>query len=488
MHIEKLIETIKQIYIDKTTGELSISFGDKNRYIYFINGNIRYARSEFENERVGQFFIKDGLIDEVTLEKALVEAKNNNQILGEYLKGQGIASSDKLKESVKKLIIHIATRAFVENISNLNFQKQQQFIDDAILLKLSTVSVLLEGTRMLKDTFIFENFLSEFKEKIPVLIDNPDTLFQELSLTPHEGYILSRIDKSSTISQIAAVTGLLELEVSKLMFALNAVGMVYFKSQNESTARQDKEQQSEKPITRDEAFVEEVEKFYAMLDKMNYYDILEVSRNSSEEDIKKGYVKQIKKFHPDRHSAKLYFDITAKLEAITNKVTEANNTLSNKSKRSLYDGELRKKDEEKMRSRDVDQKEQIYQNAMTLLREGRSYHAITMLQRGIQVAPNDKRFNLELGKLLSYREETTDKAKYHLKKVLKIDAGCTECYLFLARIAKKQGDINEAKKYFSDLATFDPGNKEAEEFLNGGGNKKNDIFSSFKNLFGKKKK
>ncbi len=489
MHIEKLLETIKKIYIDKTTGELTISFNGKNRYIYFINGNIRYARSEFENERVGQFFIKDGLIDEATLEKALVEAKNNNQILGEYLKEQGIASADKLKEAVKKLIVHIATRAFVEEISNLNFQKQQQFIDDAILLKLSTGSVLLEGTRMLKDTFIFENFLNEFKEKVPVLIDNPDTLFQELALTPHEGYIMSRIDKVSTMSQIAAVTGLPELEVSKMMYALNAVGMIYFKDKDENLDSQaDKEQTNEKTVTRDEAFVEEVEKFHAMLDKMNYYDILEVSRNSSEEDIKKGYVKQIKKFHPDRHSAKLYFDITSKLEAITNKVTEANNTLSDKAKRSLYDGELRKKDEEKMRSRDVDQKEQIYQNAMTLLREGRSYHAITMLQRGIQIAPNDKRFNLELGKLLSHREETADKAKYYLKKVLKIDPGCTECYLFLARMAKKQGDMNEAKKYFSDLATFDPGNSEAEEFLNGSGNDKKDIFASLKGLFGKKKK
>jgi len=495
LQIENLLDTIKKTYMDKATGELTITFETGNRYIYFINGNIRYARSEFENERVGQFFLKDNLITEEQLEKSLIEAKNSNKILGEYLKENGLANGDLLREAVKKLIVHISTRAFTEEMKTLNFQKQQQFIDDSILLKISTGSVLLEGTRMIKDTFVFENFLTENKERVPVLTDNPGDLFNELHLTPHEGYIMSRIDKVTSMNQIASITGIPELDVSKMLYALNTVGIIYFKdasmngnANNEPNNGNLTGAEVSKEKIRDEAIVEGVERFYRILDKANHYDILEVSREASAEDIKKGYIKQIKKFHPDKHSAKIYFDITGKLETITDKVTQAHNTLSDKEKKERYDHELKQKDDRKMRNRDVDQKEQIYQNAMNLLRGGRHYHAITMFQRGIQIAPNDKRFNLELGKLLSHREESAEKAKYYLKKVLKIDPSCIDCYLFLARMAKKQGNTLEAKKYFTDLATFDPTNKEAEEFLNGKANDKKDILSSFKGMFGKKNK
>lgn len=507
VEIEKLLNTIKKVFMDKTTGELELTFKERKRYIYFINGNIRYARSEFPSEKVGQFFLKDNLISEEVLNNALIESKRENKILGEYLKEKKMANKDDLRESVKNLIYHIATKAFIDDITNLNFQKQQQFIDDSILLKISTANVLLEGTRLISETFVFENFLNEFEDKIPVLTDNPGDLFKELQLNPHEGFILSRIDKSSSLKQISTFTGLPKLEVGKMLYALNTVGLIYFTDKNQTSehineidldqvvddisSNEDCVIEDDTPkvrkVTRDESFIEEVDRFHNIIKKLNHYDILEVSRSSSPEDVKKGYIKQIKRYHPDKHSSKIYFDIISKLETITNKVTEAYNTLTDEIKKEAYDHELKKIDDEKMRNRDIDQKDQIYQNAMSLLREGRQYHAVTMLQRGIQIAPNDKRFNLELGKLLSYKAESAEKAKYYLKKVIKLDPSCKECYLFLARIAKKDGDISEAKKYYSDLTTFDPGNSEAETYLSGGVNNKKDVFSSFKGLFGKKK-
>lgn len=508
--IEELLNTIKKVFIDKATGELEIEFNSGKRYIYFINGNIRYARSEFDSEKVGQFFLKDSLITNEQLENALIEAKNENKILGEYLSDKNIAKKDDLKESVKKLIVHIATQAFVDGFEKMNFQRQQQYIDDSILLKVSTANVLLEGSRLINDNSVFQNFLNENKERIPFLTDNPNDLIKELHLNPQEGFIMSRIDNSTTLNQIASFTGLPDIEVAKMIYALNTVGLIFLKDNNNPTVEvveTDKEEQINfedhtsgedavieeeespkvKKVKRDEAFVEYVERFNRGVEKMNYYDILDISREASEDDIKKGYIKQIKRFHPDRHSAKIYFDIVSHLENITNKVTEAYNCLTDPIKKEQYDVDLKKKDDAKLRNRDVDQKDQIFQNAMSLLREGRQYHAVTMLQRGLQIAPSDKRFNLELGKLLSHRDETSEKAKFLLKKVIKIDPSCTDSYLFLARMAKRQGDDSEARKFYNDLLTFDPLNKEAEEYLNGGKEDKKDIFSSFKGMFGKKK-
>ncbi len=63
----------------------------------------------------------------------------------------------------------------------------------------------------------------------------------------------------------------------------------------------------------------------------DYYDILGVSKNASDEDIKKAYKKKAKQYHPDLNSG----DTSS--EGNFKKVNEAFSVLGNKQKRSNYD-------------------------------------------------------------------------------------------------------------------------------------------------------
>ena len=62
---------------------------------------------------------------------------------------------------------------------------------------------------------------------------------------------------------------------------------------------------------------------------MNYYEILEISKNSNTKNIKKHYYELSKKYHPDKNNGKS--DEKFKL------LSEAYSTLSNPKKRYLYD-------------------------------------------------------------------------------------------------------------------------------------------------------
>ena len=68
-----------------------------------------------------------------------------------------------------------------------------------------------------------------------------------------------------------------------------------------------------------------------MADKRDYYEVLEVSKGASEEDIKKAYRKLAKKYHPDLNPN----DKTA--EAKFKEVNEAYEVLSDQDKRERYD-------------------------------------------------------------------------------------------------------------------------------------------------------
>ena len=65
---------------------------------------------------------------------------------------------------------------------------------------------------------------------------------------------------------------------------------------------------------------------------MNYYDILKIDKNASEQEIKESYKQMVKRYHPD-----LYPGNKAKAESITRDLNEAYETLSDPEKKTIYD-------------------------------------------------------------------------------------------------------------------------------------------------------
>lgn len=71
-----------------------------------------------------------------------------------------------------------------------------------------------------------------------------------------------------------------------------------------------------------------------MADKKNYYDILGVGKNATQDEIKSAYRKLAKQYHPDFHPG------DAAAAEKFKEINEANETLSDENKRKQYDYEL----------------------------------------------------------------------------------------------------------------------------------------------------
>lgn len=66
----------------------------------------------------------------------------------------------------------------------------------------------------------------------------------------------------------------------------------------------------------------------------NYYEVLEVNRNASAEEIKKSYRKLARKYHPDINPG------NPEAEALFKKINEAYSTLSDNTAKEVYDAKL----------------------------------------------------------------------------------------------------------------------------------------------------
>ena len=69
----------------------------------------------------------------------------------------------------------------------------------------------------------------------------------------------------------------------------------------------------------------------------NYYEILEVSENASQEVIEKAYKALVKKYHPDLQPNEKKHDAEDKIKIIN----EAYDILSNQQKKENYDRQLK---------------------------------------------------------------------------------------------------------------------------------------------------
>ena len=72
----------------------------------------------------------------------------------------------------------------------------------------------------------------------------------------------------------------------------------------------------------------------------NYYDILQINKNASQEIIEKAYKVLVKKYHPDLQEDDLKHEYEEKLKLIN----EAYEILSDEEKRKQYDLELSQKE------------------------------------------------------------------------------------------------------------------------------------------------
>ena len=70
---------------------------------------------------------------------------------------------------------------------------------------------------------------------------------------------------------------------------------------------------------------------YIMAEKRDYYEVLGVSKNASDDEIKKAYRKLAVKYHPDRNPG------DKEAEAKFKEINEAHEVLSDKQKRARYD-------------------------------------------------------------------------------------------------------------------------------------------------------
>jgi hypothetical protein len=187
--------------------------------------------------------------------------------------------------------------------------------------------------------------------RVPAPVSGVDVLSLPLSTT--EGFVLSRVDGSTSVDDISMMSGIDKarlLAILERLAELGAVRLSWYQPARRPEAKQPPK--SAKRAAADEHFAATPPRYlsseldapgeiplelkrrilnaYYGLEDKNFYELLGVARTADRAVVRSAYFELSKTFHPDSQFGKQLYSFKPKMEEVFKKLTEAYEVLGKK--------------------------------------------------------------------------------------------------------------------------------------------------------------
>jgi tetratricopeptide (TPR) repeat protein len=230
--------------------------------------------------------------------------------------------------------------------------------------------------------------------------------------------------------------------------------------------------------------------FRDTLPAMTLYQILDIPKSASEEEVKKAYFALARRFHPDRFDRHIALEFKAQIDEVFDGITNAYRVLSNKESRRVYDAKT-------ATAQTQDDVQDTYRKADTKFRQGKTLHgqgrydeAIAYLEEAVRIRKDKGDYFLLLAMCESKLPPYVKKAEQDFRKAIQLEPWNPEGYVGLGLLCKAEGMQTRAIKQLEKALEAEPDHASAREALNeltGGPKKASKGFFGM-DLFGSKKK
>ncbi len=483
---------LRDIFLRKNRGRLSFYHQNFQKFLFFQEGFLVYAKTNHPLELLGEVLFRLGKLSKQCFDRIdeYIEPKKS---IGTVLVENGLITKESLKEGLIYQMREIVLNMFSIFDAGFKFQDKVDFSEQEFDVKLKISTLIEEGVRGMKHDPALEKFLAK---KIPF----SKSIDFYLRLTEQERKLFDMIKGESTAEELLSQSNLKNDFFWKSLYLLYCLNLVDFKKETDQEEEKPSspeitEPKPEEPEEDVKDRIAEVLEFHERLDNLNYYQILNVSQEDSLDDLKKSYFKLARKFHPDLFGRYLPPETLQKIDEVFDQITKAYNTLSDENRKGDYEKE-RKSPIEDTRRNQAKEADKRFRQGKTLFDQGRYEEALVFLEQAVRLAQDKAKYFLLLAmtqaKLHVYRKE----AEKNFIRATKLEPWNAEALAGLGLLYKREGLHIKAKKQFERALQIDPDHRIAKKELYGekksaGKTSLKDI--SFKSLlkrdfFGKKKK
>jgi curved DNA-binding protein CbpA len=458
---------LSDIFLDlqrnEKTGILEVKDGNICKKIYIKNGDITFAASNLEEDRLGEVLIKAGRLTLEQYSHSFDVMKKTGKRHGSVLVELGYLKPKEVFLAVTNQVEEIILSLFQWKEGRFEFKEGPLPSEEVITLKLSAANLIYRGCKRMDNITNIRNTFPPM-DAILYYSKDPLNLFQDIKLYEKDKEIVSLIDGSRTLQEIFSMSPLNNFETVKTLHALISARIIEIHEKDEMGDKIGEEVLREtEEVVLDSSFVEKVEELYNKLESSNYYELLEVTKWSTADDIKRAYYKKAKEFHPDRHFYLTSNTLKNKLDNLFSTLTIAYKTLSDLKMKKEYDESLSSRTLPGT-GRNLDMAKAKFEEGKMALKKRLFADAAALFGQAVYLDNSVPDYHFYLGLTLE-NEKKLHEAEDAVNKALKL-APFNALYMAeLGHIYLELGLNLRAKTTFEKAIKFDPSNERATEGL-----------------------
>ena len=470
-----LARLLVQLNRNRKVGTLSLTTASFTKKIYLSEGDVIFASSTYEDDRLGEMLIKAGKITVEQYDKSveiLKSTKNKRQ--GAILVELGYLTPKDLFWGVKYQVKEIIHSMFIIEEGEYEFREGELPTQEVITLRMSIGNLIYAGVNKIVNWTRIRKEMPH-TDSVLKLSEDPLSLFQDIELSQQDKKILSLVDGKRTIKEIIDSSWMGSFDALKVLYVLWSIGMLEGLISAGGEAAETEDAKAEDTVTltniftplseEDEILLRKVDEIYSRIGSLTMPELLEVEGKADSETIKRNYYRLAKEFHPDRYFSSTDPSIKIKLTTIFDAITKAYNILKDDQKRDEYLASLLgPKQKESAPDADVRAAEQ-FREGVTDFKKGDFWGAIDKFKWATKMAPKNTNYWSYLSLAYSKVPGRVKEAEEALLTAMKLDPYNAELHSHLGLVYMKAGLKKRAHAAFQKALKIDPKNEKAKKGL-----------------------
>jgi tetratricopeptide (TPR) repeat protein len=459
---------LRKIFVEKSTGELTIKGESFEKNLYFSEGNLCFAKTNVLHERLGEILFKIGKIDQTQfweIHKLISGQKNR---IGKVLVTNNFISQKDLFNGLIYQVRIIALSTFSITSGEWDFSPVLPEIPDDSRFKIELPGIFVEGVKKFKSLSLFKNSFSRRSLQTKPISDEVGSY-----LSPDDIGMFKKLSEYFKVPTNQVAT---ELEIPEESFWQRLMLFFLLNILEFTETNLDKElnkNQKELIVLYDKLKAKD----------LDYYELFNLKNNAAFTEIKDVYYQYAKKFHPDRLGEIPDSDLKEKANFVFAKINKAFEVLSNEEKRREYDmkGYKEIQGQDNLSENLIEKANLYYRKAKTLYTQQRFREAASLLEETIRNDSNKSAYYLLLGLSQSNIPNLRRLAEKSFQKVVEMEPWNAEPYAALGMLFLSEKLEKRAENFFRKALSINPEHELAKKKLAEmtGESKKQSILSIF---------
>ena len=453
--------------------------------VYFDAGKPIFAASNLRAHRLREILKRSGTAA-ASLE--FMPATITDEDLAQALISGGEVTSEAVLQARATQTSDVLRAGLLWTDGNWHFDQRVR-IPAELRVSISLERLLLESARHLPFAFV----------KTRVADANAGYTLGEgnaSNLSKAETFVLSRAGAAGDVFTLSDLSpnGLSEEDYLRAIYALSLSGILHrsdwefalkiTRPDKAKPRRNAQPAKKEKTSAADEAI--DIEQFLLRSKAAkNHYEVLDVGRYASADEIKDAYHTLARKYHPDRfHQSEE--DLRNQISSAFARIAQAYEVLSDKAQRATFDktsapkaapaapkpetrkaapASVPKAAPASVPKKELSRAESSFQRGMEAMEQNQFEQAIPLLAEAATHEPREARYRAHYGRALLHRPNSRRLAETELQAAIALEPNNASFRVFLAELYQRVGLRRRAEGEAARALASDPNNQAARALL-----------------------